>query len=444
MPNLNPNSTKYIHNYEPNNNDLTLAMAYDPEGSPVLRIDDTSLQHTSKDRAKVSNYEVVFFNTFQFDKEDDVWSEVVVNGGTSVHSTYTSEVVMTVDGTQPGSKVTRQSRNVMRYIPGRTGEATFAVVFGPNITGIKKRVGVFDENNGFYLEQEDGQLTFVIRSKATGSVLETRIPQAEWNQNSLDGTDNKGRILDVTKRQIVIFEYEWYGSGMCELKFLIDDHPISAHKQFHGNKQTLPWMQTPFNPIRYEIENVSATSGTASLYQGSNSVLLEGQTAKEGIAASIASPITGTTMAAANQWYPVLSIRLRPGRLSGVVLPTFFQVATVDNTNVFYRVVRNAVIGTGGTAWAVVPDSGSTFTEYQTYTTPSAIADANQGSRIDTGFVIAGGGGAAINLNPSTQYQIGRQTTTTIGDTSDTITILCAASNTNKKALAALTWIEQR
>ena len=63
MANLNENSTNYFHSYEPNTNDVSLAMDYNPAGQPVLRIDDTSLQHTSKDRAKVSDYEIVFFNT---------------------------------------------------------------------------------------------------------------------------------------------------------------------------------------------------------------------------------------------------------------------------------------------------------------------------------------------------------------------------------------------
>jgi hypothetical protein len=141
-----------------------------------------------------------------------------------------------------------------------------------------------------------------------------------------------------------------------------------------------------------------------------------------------------------------LSIRLQPDKLAGVVLPSTFQVATIDNTNIFFRLVRNAVIGAdaGNSAWTDVPDSGSAFTEYQTYNTPAAIAEADQGTRLDTGFVIEGGGGSNIKLDQSTQYQIGRYTTTTIGDTSDVFTILCASSGSNKSALAAMTWIEQR
>ena len=446
MANLNENSTNYFHSYEPNTNDVSLAMDYNPAGQPVLRIDDTSLQHTSKDRAKVSDYEIVFFNTFQFDKEADVWDEITTTGGSAVHNLARSEVVLTVDGAVTGSKVVRQTKTVQRYIPGRTAEASFAFRFTDTAAGIRKRIGMFDDQNGLFLEEIGDELAFVIRSNASGSVVDTRITQDNWNQNKLDGTGINGVTLNPTMRQIVIFEYEWYGAGIAEMKFVIDDHPISVHKQFHGNRQQLPWMGTPFVPFRCEIENISSTAGTHSLHQSSNSFMLEGNTGLLGIAVSVSSPITGTTLSVANNWYPVLSIRLQPDKLAGVVLPATYQVATIDNTNIFFRLVRNAVIGAdaGNSAWTDVPDSGSAFTEYQTYDTPAAIADADQGTRLDTGFVIEGGGGSNIKLDQNTQYQIGRYTTTTIGDTSDVFTLLCASSGTNKDALASMTWVEQR
>ena len=37
MANLNPNSTDYFHSYEPNTNDLTMAMDYNDAGEPVVR-----------------------------------------------------------------------------------------------------------------------------------------------------------------------------------------------------------------------------------------------------------------------------------------------------------------------------------------------------------------------------------------------------------------------
>ena len=38
MPNLHPNSTNYTHSFEPNTNDLTMAMTYNSAGEPCLRV----------------------------------------------------------------------------------------------------------------------------------------------------------------------------------------------------------------------------------------------------------------------------------------------------------------------------------------------------------------------------------------------------------------------
>ena len=62
-------TTNYVHPRDPHLNDLHNAMDYDPYGQPVLRIDDTTSQHTSKNRLKVSNQELQYFNTFQYGRD---------------------------------------------------------------------------------------------------------------------------------------------------------------------------------------------------------------------------------------------------------------------------------------------------------------------------------------------------------------------------------------
>jgi hypothetical protein len=81
------------------------------------------------------------------------------------------------------------------------------------------------------------------------------------------------------------------------------------------------------------------------------------------------------------------------------------------------------------------------FTQYQTFTSPSAISNINQGTIVDQGFVSTGGGGTGISLDKETAYQIGRSS---MGTVSDTLTLLVASHITNKDAVAAMTWIEQR
>ena len=439
MPNLNPNSTNYIHSYEPNTNDLTMAMQYDTEGRPTLRTIDSQAGYTSKNRMKVSSYTTDFFNTFQYGKETDVWDESTVSGGSATWNSDTNWVDMAVDSTQ-GAKVTRQTRNVMRYIPGRSSTLTYAVRLQTPVTGIRRRFGLYDEANGFFFEDagvigSDGlpEYNVVVRTSTSGSMVENRVPRSQWNGDKLDGLGVDGITADPTKVQMVSFDYEWYGAGQVVVGFVINGSTHIIHTFNHGNISTVPWSSTPFLPIRLEIENLTGVAGTHYLYQGSNSLISEGTPTKMGIAQNITGPITGRTMSSANTFYPILSIRLKSDALKGIVLPTFFQAATIDNTSVFYKLIRNATLT--GANFVDMPDANA-FTQYDVSAT-----SYTGGVNIDSGFVIAGGGGTGIKLDQNTEYQIGRGS---MGTVSDTLTLAIACPNTNKSALAAMTWIEQR
>jgi len=434
----NPNSTNYVHSDEPNLYDLHKALTYDAEGKPSLRTLDSQAGYTSKNRIKISDYQTDFFNTFQYGKETDVWDESTTLGGSATWNTDTNWVDMAVGSTQ-GSKVIRQTRNVMRYIPGRSSTLTYAIRLQTPVTGIRRRLGLFDENNGFYFEDAgvigaDGlpEYNVVVRTSTSGVLTETRVPRSQWNGDKLDGSGIDSITADPTKSQMVSFEYEWYGAGQIIIGFVINGFTHIIHTFNHANIASLPWSSTPFLPIRLELENLTGVAGTHYLYQGSNSLVSEGTATKLGIAQNITGPITGRTMTNANTFYPILSIRLKSTALKGIVLPTFFQAATLDNTSVFYKLVRNATLT--GANFVDMPDANS-FTQYDISAT-----SYTGGIDIDSGFVI-GGGGTGIRLDKDTVYQIGRGS---MGTVSDTLTLAIASPNANKSALAAMTWIEQR
>jgi hypothetical protein len=462
MPNLNPNSTNYVHTYEPNTNDLVHAMDYNSSGQPVLRVktatgpgDDGNL--TSKGRSKVSPYETVFFNTFQFGTETDVWETDVTGTGSATHAPASSQVLMSINGDN-GDKVIRQTLLSQRYVPGRSSTVSFAITLGTPVEGIRKRLGMFNQaGDGFWFEDSgvwaDGEPIYNCTVSNGGTDI--AVPRSAWNGDKLDGTSTSGITADPTKIQLVNIEYEWYGAGQVKFGWVIDGATHVVHTHRNANRRDRPWAQTPFLPIRVEIEALSTVAGGPyTMLQGSNSVISEGTVGKLGIAQNISAPFYGTRMAAAlssdatkDNWYPILSIRLKSTALNGIVLPQMFQVATIDNTNIFYKLVRNATIPAAVTAgasgpqpWLDHPDPNG-FTQYQTYITPANITEANHGSVLDSGFVISGGGGTGVRLEAKTAYQIGRSS---LGTVSDVFTIMCASNGTGKDALASFTWIEQR
>jgi hypothetical protein len=387
---------------------------------------------SNNNRLKVAPYQTIFFNTFQYGKESDVWDESVVGvGATATYNANESNVTMQV-GSAAGSKVVRQTKNVMRYIPGRSATLAFAIRLDTPQVGIRRRFGLFDENNGAYFEDDGGTYSYVIRSNTTGIVTETRVTRDDWNGEKFDGNGYTGVTADATKQQMISINYEWYGAGIVEFAWLMKNETIPSHTFDNSNNLDSVWCSTPFLPIRVEIENVTGVAGTHYIYQGSNSLIQEGEPEKLGILESVANPITGTTLTDANTFYPVVSLRLKEDQLAAVALLRSLQTATNDNTNVYWRLIENPTLT--GASWTDHPDSNS-FIQYDT----SATATTG-GNIVLSGFTISGGS-SLVEIDDKAALQIGR---TGIGTISDIYTLACASPNTNKKALAVLNWIEQR
>lgn len=406
-----------------------------PWGREVIRVDDDTVQHTSKNRRKVSNIEVIDYATFQYGTQEDVWDTKVSGSGTYSFDPNLGMTVLSV-GSDTGAEVIRQTNRVQRYIPGRMNEISMAVRFTTPTIGVRRRFGLFDEEGGAYFEDGgDGEYYCVIRRTLNDQVLEERYPRSQWNQDKLDGTGTSGIIADPDTIQLMVIEYEWYGAGQVEFKFVIDNNAYSVHQINHANTHDHPWTNTPFLPVRIELTNFNGASGTHNFYQGSHSVSAEGNLSVQGRLNSISNNLTGKTLTSSNTFYPLVAIRLKSDRLKGVVSPINFSGATLDNTNIFLRLVENATV-TGGT-W-VSYDSDSPV-EYNITAT-----SFTGGNSTETVLVSSGNQGTIYNLDERSINQIKRLTTTELGDTSGNLVLAGATSNSNKSAWGSLSWLTIR
>lgn len=406
-----------------------------------------NIEVTSKGRLKATTPETIFFNTFQYGIETDVWDTRVSVGGTAVWNYIISGVEMSVNSSA-GSEVIRQTRNVMRYIPGRPAEVAFAVRLEPPKSGVRRRFGLFDGQDGFYFEDDGGDYACVmINSNGPSGIITERYSRSEWNGDKLDGNGPSGITASPSAQQMIVMEYEWYGAGQIKFHYEINGKVHTIHTINTGNRLPHPWCKTPFLPIRLEIKNTTGVStGPHYLYQGSNSLVSEGFTDKLGIAQNVGTAVTGRILPVAQTYYPLISIRLKSTALTGIVLPSFFQAASLYQTSpsvnstaisLGYKLIRNATL-TGGT-WVNMPDENS-FTQYNR----TATGIGTDGVDLDSGFIIQGSGGTGIRLDKDTQYQIGRSG---IGTISDTLTLAVAVLDTgvtNAVAYGSMTWIEQR
>jgi len=406
-----------------------------PWGKQVLLVDDDTVQHTSHNRRKISTYEITDFATFPFSKNENDFDEKITGTASSTHQPYLGMVELSV-GSDAGDEVIRQTRRVQRYLPGSGNEASFAVILSGVVAGIRTRVGVFDQLNGAYFEHDGTDYYCVIRRNTADGIIEERTARADWSDDKLDGNGPSGITINYENIQMMVIEYEWYGAGQVEWKFVINNNAHAVHKANHANIHDHTWASYGSFPVRYELTNVTGATGTHTMLQGSHSFLTEGTTTLLGRQLSISSPVTGYNLATTGTFYPIIAIRLKSTALNSVVIPDEYAAGLLDKTDMFVKIIERPTTVTGGT-W--VSPSAESPIEYNITAT-----GFTGGEVASTTFVSEKQMGAKLTFPERAITQLARKTTTTIGDTSEIFLLAAAATGDDKDAWASLGWIEVR
>lgn len=189
----------------------------------------------------------------------------LVGSGTVTYN-YDESAVELATTTASGDRAIRQSRHVP-YVPakGQYIDMTGIITESGADTNCVRRIGYFDDNNGIYFEHDGTNFSVNIRSNVSGSVVNTKVTQSNFNIDKLDGTGVSGITADFTKCLIYQIEFQWLGVGTVFFTIVIDGKPYRIHQQNHANSVTTVYMRTPALPIRYEIENTGVVSGSQTL-----------------------------------------------------------------------------------------------------------------------------------------------------------------------------------
>ena len=406
-------------------------------GKSVITIDDDTVQHTSRNRRKISTNETFIFNQFTGGDDRDLWDEDTTLGGLSTFDQYQGGMVLSVSNTA-GSEIVRETKTTIKYIPGRQNEIAGSIKLNNPQEGIRRRVGVFSANNGFYFEDDGGNYSVVIRRGTANGNVEERIGRDDWNVDKLDGNGPSGLTANAEAVQMFTFEYEWFGAGQVEFNWIIDNNKFPIHQFNTGNIKPVSWCNTPNLPYRLELTNVTGANGTHEMTQGGFSVSAEGSgLGAAGRRRNALSPITGRSLgSSANVFKPVLSVRLKedPQFINAVVELLEFQAATLDNTDIFYLILRDPSL-TGASFVSTGPYSP---VEYDI----SATGITSNGTIVTSGFIVGTNQGTQVLLTgPGISTQIPRKN---MGANSEIVTVAIAAVGANKSAFASIDWLEVR
>lgn len=386
-------------------------------------------------RLRVSNPLTLFDSSHRY-ADNNLWANSITGTAAATFSATEGLVNLTV-GTASGDQIIRETIKVFSYQPGKSLLVMSTFVFGAAKANLRQRVGYYGADNGLYFEREGSNLYFVERSSVTGVLTNTRVAQADWNQDPLNGTGPSGITLDASKAQILYMDIEWLGLGTCRMGFIINGAFVPAHNFNHANLVNTTYITTASLPLRYEMTNLGITGSSSTLKQVCSTVISEGgyelRGAQSQAGTSITSPRTLTT---AGTFYPVVSIRLKTTRLDAIVILTAVSILGItNNANYKWEVVASGT--TTGGAW--VSAGANSAVEYNITGTSFATG---------TGRVLASGffqgsnqGSNSVDILKEALFttQLERDSFTA---TAYEITLVCAAAANGNQVLASMDWEE--
>lgn len=321
------------------------------EDNPVSISFNSSAQINPLGILRTSSSRVLFNRSERYPLEEDFYfTSTTTLGGTNTHDINKAARVLAVTSTA-GSKVVRQTRRYFRYVKGSPQIIITTGNFKGAIVGVSKTIGYFDEENGIFLRLNGTTPQIGIRSKTSGSVVDTIINQNSWD-DPLDGSGKSGAVVDWTKQQFFYFDFAWLGIANIRLGLYLDGKIILFHTIKSSNIINTSWAQTAVLPLRAEIHNIS---GVATTMEQTCYVIQseDGNTTQDG---SFKSTSFGTTSKTAGTSDAVFfGLRINPIYKGNIDLQDYGVIVPSGNSTVYFRIIHNAVLTSP--VWEDIPDS---------------------------------------------------------------------------------------
>lgn len=239
-------------------------------------------------RLRVSQPINLWTSEFEYNLHPLYFDAITAVNGTITHLPNESAAALAVT-TESGSKAILQTFEYFRYQPGKSH--VIAMTFVPDVqqANMDTRMGYFDDNNGIFLELTGtSTINLVRRTKTSGSVVNNKVAQANWNIDSLNGNGPSRITLDLTKGQILWIDMQWLSQGRIRVGFDIGGVLVYVHEFLGANTLDVPTITTANLPVRWEIVNTGVTAAAKTLKAICSSVFSEG-----GVAVELGHTFTG-------------------------------------------------------------------------------------------------------------------------------------------------------
>lgn len=373
---------------------------------------------------------------------DAEYNNLTVNGGSILHLQEEASFRLSVNG-EAGSRCVKQTRMYHNYQPGKSQLSIITFKFGDIETGIVRRVGYYDDDNGMYLEQNgtDGTYYFVRREKTTGVIHNHPIAKSSWDNQDFDP--------DFDKVQLLKIDFQWLGVGKNRI-FLSNATEELMHTFYLADVNNTVSFSEPNLPVRYEILNDSFV-GTAldsfSMQMICTTTMSEGGYFEVGLDRHIGTGNIHRTIQNGGDELPIIAIRLKTsfeGRSNRYYARPGDYSIYVENHPVlfkFYRLESSTQISGG--SWVSV--GAQSPVEYNISATGYSLIGGYQ--ELNGGIIGATNSQKSSGtLNTGKPSSARKEIITQNFDSSDSQirVIVCqaltASMNVNSKVWAAIQW----
>ena len=390
-------------------------------------------------RLRIASPLTLFDSSHRY-RDNNLFTSLIVGTGSTVGFVTVQGLVDITVGVGSTASVIRETTKTFSYQPGKSLQILNTFIMNEPKVNLRQRVGYFGADNGIYFESAGigtTSISFVERSLVTGGLSETRVPQSQWSEDTLDGTGPSGYTLDVSKGQIMWTDIEWLGLGTVRVGFVIDGQFIHCHSFQHANQIKSTYITTASLPIRYEITNTGVTTSVSTLKQVCSSVISEGGYELRGLQQSVGTAITNPVgLTTSTSYYNVVSIRLKssPNRLDAIVILTALSLLGATNNANYNWQVRASGTTSGGTWISAGSDSAVEYKiDAGTYT----------GGRIlGSGFFNSAQQGSTpvdILKEALFKFQLERDGLT---NTPYELSLVCSSDSANALVFGSLDWEE--
>lgn len=307
-------------------------------------------------RWRVANMNILLSSQLNYADNALVWGELATGGGSTSHVPARAAMDLIVDGTD-GAEVIRQTKRYYLYRAGQSHAIFMTFSQMTAIANVRKRCGYFDADNGLFFEVNGTtDVAVTKRSNTSGSPVDTRITQVNWNLDTLDGSADannpSGLNLDVSQAQILFIDLQWLGAGRVRMCFDIAGVVRPVHEFLHANVLDTVYMSTATLPCRYEITNTAASAG-ATYTQHCSAVVREGGTEEEGFPTCLRSPASGGgVLDATTTPRSAISVRLRASHIRAFLKPLAAGLMNLGTGAVVFDVVLNPTLAAGPLSFA--------------------------------------------------------------------------------------------